>query len=132
MVANLPTPTNPEHHYRYDPAKAVSFSATALAWVGDPAAVGFARAAVTGSGSRPRRVASARLDLALALLAADSPEEACAEALTAVTSGWIAPSNWWRVTEVVSGVAQTGAPGITDLREACHAFRPLLGGRVEG
>lgn len=27
-----------QHHYRYDPDKSVSYVATALAWVGDPAA----------------------------------------------------------------------------------------------
>jgi len=96
------TPDHPEHHYRYDPAKAISYTATTLAWVGDPAAEEFARTAIQelirepGGVPRPRRIASARLDLALALLAADKPDEAIAEALTAVTSGRIVPSNWWR------------------------------------
>ncbi|GAA0723565.1 helix-turn-helix transcriptional regulator [Dactylosporangium roseum] len=130
LVSNLRTPERPEHHYRYDPAKAISYTATTLAWVGDPAAEQFARSAIgelltdPGGVPRPRRVASARLDLALALLAADKPDEAGAEALSAVTSGRIVPSNWWRATEVLAGVERSGVQEAQDLRDACHAFRP--------
>ncbi len=131
LVSNLPTPEHPEHHYRYDPTKAVAYTATTLAWVGDPAAEGFARSAIEeltaepGGLPRPRRVASARLDLALALLAADRPDEASAEALSAVTSGRIVPSNWWRAAEVLAGVESSGVPEASDLRDACLAFAPL-------
>lgn len=130
FVSNLPTPEHPEHHYRYDPAKAISYTATTLAWVGDPAAEEFARFAIgellsePGGVPRPRRVASARLDLALALLAAERPDEASAEALSAVTSGRIVPSNWWRAAEVLAGVERSGVPEARDLRDACLAFRP--------
>jgi transcriptional regulator with XRE-family HTH domain len=130
LVSNLPTPEHPEHHYRYDPAKAISYTATTLAWVGDPAAEEFARSAIDellsepGGVPRPRRVASARLDLALALLAADRPDEASTEALSAVTSGRIVPSNWWRAAEVLAGVESSGVREAKDLRDACLAFRP--------
>src|SRR5262249_29242157 len=46
LVAGLPIPDRPEHHYRYDPDKALSYTATTLAWAGDPAAVRFAQAVV--------------------------------------------------------------------------------------
>jgi hypothetical protein len=130
LVSNLPTPENPEHHYRYDPAKAISYTATTLSWVGDSAAEEFARAAIDeltaepGGVSRPRRLASARLDLGLALLAADKPDEASAEALAAVTSGRVVPSNWWRATEVLHGVEQAGAPELSALREAYREHCP--------
>jgi transcriptional regulator with XRE-family HTH domain len=130
LVSNFSTPERPEHHYRYDPAKAISYTATTLAWVGDPAAEGFARTAIDelladpGGVPRPRRVAAARLDLGLALLAADKPDEAGAEALAAVTSGRIVPSNWWRATEVLAGVEQAGVPEADELREAFRTFRP--------
>jgi transcriptional regulator with XRE-family HTH domain len=130
LVANLPMPEHPEHHYRYDPSKAISYTATTLAWIGDPAAEDYARVAIdeltpgTGDIPRPRRLASARLDLGLALLAADRPDEASAEALAAITSGRIVPSNWWRATEVLHGIADTGAPQITQLRDAYAAYRP--------
>lgn len=129
LVSNLATPDHPEHHYRYDPAKAVSYTATTLSWLGDPAAEGFARTAIReletkpGGVSRPRRVASARLDLGLALLAAGRPDEAGSEALTAVTSGRIVLSNWWRAVEVFQGVAQAGIPEVTELRDAYEAHR---------
>lgn len=130
LVSNLPTPQHPEHHYRYDPTKAVAYTATTLAWVGDPAAERFARSAIDelmaepGGLPRPRRLASARLDLALALLAADKPDEASAAALSAVTSGRIVPSNWWRAAEVLAGVQRSGVPEANDLRDACMAFAP--------
>jgi len=45
-------------------------------------------------GPRPRRIAAARLDLALALLATDRPDEAADQAITAITSRRIVPSNF--------------------------------------
>jgi len=130
LVSNLPTPEQPEHHYRYDPAKAISYTATTLSWAGDPAAEDFARAAVGELSAdpvpRPRRVASAQLDLGLALLAAGKPDEASAEALSAVTSGRIVPSNWWRATEVLRGIESAGVPEATDLREAYRTYRPTI------
>jgi hypothetical protein len=133
LVSNLPTPEHAEHHYRYDPTKAVAYTATTLAWVGDPAAEEFARSAIDeltaqpGGLPRPRRLASARLDLALALLAADRPDEASPEALSAVTSGRIVPSNWWRAAEVLAGVERYGIREATDLRDACLTFTPPTG-----
>jgi transcriptional regulator with XRE-family HTH domain len=97
---------------------------------GRAAAEEFARSAIDellsepGGVPRPRRVASARLDLALALLAADRPDEAGTEALSAVTSGRIVPSNWWRAAEVLAGVESSGVREAKDLRDACLAFRP--------
>jgi transcriptional regulator with XRE-family HTH domain len=43
MASSLGDPARPEHHYRYDPAKSISYAATTLTWIGDPAAEGFAR-----------------------------------------------------------------------------------------
>jgi transcriptional regulator with XRE-family HTH domain len=130
LASNLDPPDRPEHHFKYDPDKAVAYTATTLAWVGDPAAEDLARhvirhleAAMNGI-PRPRRVASARLDLGLALLAADKPEEAGAEAITAVTSGRVVPSNWWRAVEVLDGVDRDGVPVAAELRDACEAHRP--------
>lgn len=48
--------------------------------------------------------ASANLDLGLALVAADKPDEAADAALAAVTSGRLVPSNYWRVSEVVARI----------------------------
>lgn len=122
-------PEHPEHHYQYDPAKAHSYAATTLAWAGDPAAETVARdviAELQAEGARPRRIASAQLDLGLALLAAEKPDEAAAEAQLAIVSGRIVPSNWWRAAEVVSGVRRAGIPEADDLRELAESHRPEL------
>jgi transcriptional regulator with XRE-family HTH domain len=131
LVAALPIPDRPEHHYRYDPDKALSYTATTLAWAGDPAAVEFARAVIadldpTGDGGpRPRRAASARLDLGLALVGAGRPDEASAVATIAITSGRVVPSNWWRATEVLAGVELAAPREAADLRDAYETFRPV-------
>ena len=124
LVSPLPVPDRPEHHYRYDPAKSDAYTATTLAWIGDPAAERYARqvlarleSAVDGP-PRPRRAASARLDLSLALIAAGRHDEAAGTALEAITSGRIVPSNYWRAREVIRAVADRGLPEAADLAEA--------------
>jgi len=124
LVAPLPTPERPEHHYRYDPAKSEAYVATTLAWLGDPAAEGYARhvlarlESATDGPPRPRRAASARLDLSLALIASGQHDEAAGTALEAITSGRIVPSNYWRAREVIHAVAERGVPEARELAEA--------------
>ncbi|BCK58166.1 helix-turn-helix domain-containing protein [Nocardia wallacei] len=122
LVSGLSTPDRPEHHFRYDPAKSDAYVATTLSWLGDPAAESYARHVLAdlkaAESARPRRIASANLDLGLALVAADKPEEAADAALTAVASGRLVPSNYWRVSEVVSGIEGRGAPDAAIVREA--------------
>ena len=123
-----PAPDRPEHHYRYDPAKARAYAATTLSWSGDPAAEDVARDVISEltreGGVRPRRVASAHLELGLALLAAGKPDEAAAAASRAIGSGHVVPSNWWRASEVVAGVQRSGVVEANDLRERYEAHRP--------
>jgi transcriptional regulator with XRE-family HTH domain len=132
LTGNMPMPDRPEHHYRYDPAKADAYTATTLAWLGDPAAEPYARQVLArlqtpADGSvRARRVASARLDLSLALVAAGQPAEAAHETLTAVTSGVLVPSNYWRAVEVIGAVEAARVPEVAELREA---YRELCGPR---
>jgi len=80
--------------------------------------------------ARPRRIASAQLDLGLALLASGRPDEAAEQARLAIVSGRIVPSNWWRVTEVVVGVRRSGIAERNDLRAlvAEHGPRSLPAG----
>ncbi len=126
LVSPLPIPEDPEHHYRYDPSKAVAYTATTLAWAGDPAAEQVARDAVAQLESapdgvrRPRRIASAQLDLSLALLSAGKPDAANDSALTAIRSGRIVPSNRWRAAEIVTAVE---ASGIAEAAELCDAYQ---------
>ncbi|MBW8484771.1 hypothetical protein [Actinomadura parmotrematis] len=126
LVAPLATPDRPEHHYRYDPAKSDAYTATTLAWIGDAAAEPYARAVLgrleggEHGPPRPRRAASARLDLSLALLAADRPDEAAHTALEAITSGRLVPSNHWRAREVLTAVKARQVPEAATLSEALH------------
>ena len=130
LTGNLVSPDRPEHHYRYDPAKADAYTATTLAWLGDPAAEPYARQvlarlqAPTDGRVRARRVASARLDLSLALVASGRPDEAAHETLTAVTSGVLVPSNHWRAGEVIGAVEAARVTGVAELRDA---YRELCG-----
>ncbi|WP_211245678.1 hypothetical protein [Actinomadura oligospora] len=132
LVAPLPMPDRPEHHYRYDPAKSEAYIATTLPWLGDPAAERHARQVLgrlegaDGAPARPRRAVSARLDLALALLTTDQPDEAVHIALEAVTSGRLVPSNHWRAAEVLSALHGCDTPEAAELNEA---FRELCGVR---
>ncbi len=127
LVSPLPVPDRPEHHYRYDPAKSEAYVATTLAWLGDPAAETYARHILARLESaadgppRPRRAASARLDLSLALIASDRHDEAAGTAMEAITSGRVVPSNYWRAREVISAVASRGMPEAAELAEAYRA-----------
>src|SRR5271166_2890321 len=131
LVSPLLVPGTPEHHFRYDPAKSQAYAATTLAWLGDPAAEPLARQVLVRLESaadgppRPRRAASARLDLALALIAAGRHDEAAGTVLEAVTSGRLVPWNYWRAREVIDAVAERGVPGARDLSEA---FREVCTG----
>jgi transcriptional regulator with XRE-family HTH domain len=133
LVAPRPRPERPEHHYVYDPDKFTAYAATTLAWAGDPAAEIFAREIIaklrrveTG-GRRPRRMASAKLDLAKALILRDAHDEACAQALQAVLSGRLVPSNYWRALEIVRSAEAHGVPEAVELREAYQGLPPAAG-----
>ena len=127
LVSPLPAPDRPEHHYRYDPAKAEAYAATTLSWIADPAAEPLARHVLARLESsadgppRPRRAATARLDLSLALIAAGRQDEAAGTALEAVTSGRLVPSSYWRAREVITAVAARGLPEARELAEAYRA-----------
>ncbi|GAA1029361.1 MULTISPECIES: helix-turn-helix domain-containing protein [Amycolatopsis] len=124
LVSPLKVPDRPEHHYRYDPNKSVAYMATTLAWAGDPAAETFAREIIkrlerqTPDGKWPRRVASANLDLALALISTDRLDEAVGATHSALASGRVVPSNYWRAAEVVESVEARKMSEARDLRDA--------------
>jgi transcriptional regulator with XRE-family HTH domain len=129
LVSGLERPDRPEHHYRYDPDKAVAYVATTLAWLGDPAAEPHAREVIAklrsaeDAGGWPRRLAAAQIDLGLALVAVGKPDEAAASAQTAILSGRIVPSNYWRALEIVSAVEARGLPEARGLRDAYETLR---------
>ncbi|WP_258563330.1 helix-turn-helix domain-containing protein [Streptomyces phytophilus] len=120
-----------EHHYQYDPAKALAYKATTLAWLGDPAAEAYAREVIVRLSPSadvqqwPRRVASANIDLALVLLSDGRLDEACDAARLAILSGRIVPSNHWRALEVVNAAESRTMPEAVDLREAYEGMKAL-------
>jgi transcriptional regulator with XRE-family HTH domain len=128
-VSRMARPETPEHHYRYDPDKAEAYVATTLAWLGDGAAEDHARRVVAtltqeaDAGRWPRRLASANIDLALALLLADRLDEACAIAQESMLSGRLVASNHWRALEVVRTIETRGLPEAMDLRETYELMR---------
>ncbi|WP_327358089.1 helix-turn-helix transcriptional regulator [Streptomyces sp. NBC_01304] len=134
MSSSLVPRKGTEHHYQYDPSKALAYTATTLAWVGDPAAEGYAREVIARLAPAddvekwPRRVASANIDLALALLGGDRIDEACNSAQRAILSGRIVPSNHWRALEVVKAVETRQLPEASDLREAYQGLKALPSG----
>jgi hypothetical protein len=128
LVSPLPMPDLPEHHYRYDPAKSEAYAATTLSWLGDPAGEGVSRLVLerlessVGGPPRPRRAASARIDLSLALLISGKPDEAAGVAIQAVTSGRLVPSTYWRAREVVESVEAAGTAQAAELGQAYDEF----------
>ncbi|WP_215456316.1 helix-turn-helix transcriptional regulator [Streptomyces sp. ATCC 21386] len=131
LSAAIGSPETPEHHYRYDPAKALSYTATTLAWLGDAAAEPYAREVIKRLSPSedvsqwPRRVASANIDLALVLLKEDRLDEACDSAQKAILSGRVVPSNHWRALEVVKAVEARQLPESADLREAYQGLKAI-------
>ncbi|GAA2641732.1 helix-turn-helix domain-containing protein [Streptomyces vastus] len=132
MAAKLGIPDRPkEHHYQYDPAKALAYTATTLAWLGDAAAEPYAREVIARLSPSddvskwPRRVASANIDLALVLLADNRLDEACDSAQKAIMSGRVVPSNHWRALEVVNAVEARQLPEAPELREAYEGLKAI-------
>ncbi|WP_245545725.1 helix-turn-helix domain-containing protein [Nocardia higoensis] len=120
-----------EHHFRFDPAKSDAYMATILAWLGDPAAESFARQVISdlqeAEKPRPRRLATARLDLGLALLAAGRADEAAETTLAAVASGQLVPSAFWRLDEVVDGIERVDSTRALRIRETFRELYPPQG-----
>jgi hypothetical protein len=131
----------PGHHFVFDPRKLTSYTATTLAWLGDDSeeAERCARQVIRDEDrmGRPRRVATARVDLAVILLARRETEEAAHLGRLAVTSGRLVPSNVWRVAELDRklGAHNSRSPEITAFHEQFEQVRQtmhLMGHAVEG
>ena len=110
----------PDHHFHVDPAKLELYTGTALSWLGDPAAEDIARhaAARYETGGRPRRLATAYLDLGLVLARLGRPDEAAHCSVLALGANHLVPSNAWRADELVTAVSRyRGVPEVEELRE---------------
>jgi transcriptional regulator with XRE-family HTH domain len=119
--SRLPVPEHADHHFTFDPRKLTSYTATALAWLGDgERAEPFAREVIElrERVGRPRRLATARIDLALILAQQDRPEEACDLGQLALASGRLVVSNIWRAAELDNALSRyPDAPEVLDFHE---------------
>ncbi|GAA2819025.1 hypothetical protein GCM10010470_62980 [Saccharopolyspora taberi] len=124
LSAHLPKPVPAEHHYRYDPGKAAAYTATTLAWLGDPGGEQHAREVIARFRPTndfqpwPRRYATAHVDLVLCAARNGRLDEAADAAQTAIASGQVTPSNWWRVREVVNHVTAGKLPTAGELQDS--------------
>lgn len=135
----MPTPEHPEHHFQFDPRKLVGYTATTLAWLGDDPTIAedYARQAIAQydvraiDGRWARRLALARIDLALVLIGADQPTEAVHLAALALDSGRMVPSNLWRLDELDQRFAARygHTDGIDDLHDRYVETHRHLTGR---
>lgn len=110
----------PDHHYFFDGDKLELYTATALAWLGDPAAEHYARhaAARSEASGQWRRVATAHLDLGLVLARLRRPDEAAHFGVLVLASNELVPSNAWRADELIAAVSgYRGVPEVEELRE---------------
>ncbi len=128
--SRLPTPEHPDHHFTFDPRKLTSYTATALAWLGDgERAEPFAREVIDlrEREGRPRRLATARIDLALVLARQDRPEEACHLGNLALDSGRLVRSNIWRAAELDHALGRyPDAPAMLTFHERYRSVRDSL------
>lgn len=133
VVGRLDRPEWPDHHFVFDPRKLVSYTATTYAWLGDGSdeAEGYARRVIHDEeeSGRPRRVATARIDLAVILAARGDRNEAAHLGRLAVDSGRLVPSNLWRVTELDRMLAAGGSrsPDVAAFHERYEQVRRTTG-----
>lgn len=120
MCSRLPASEHPDHHFTFDPAKLTLYMSTTLAWLGDgERAEPFARDVIDTSQrtNRPGRLAMGRVDLALVLAQQDHAEEACDLGHLAISSGWLAPANIWRVAELDRELRRYDAAAIAEFHD---------------
>jgi len=126
MCSRLPATDYPDHHFTFDSRKLTSYTATALAWLGDgERAEPFACEVIDlrQRENRPRRLATARVDLALILTRQDRPEEACALGDLALGSGRLVRSNIWRVAELDAELRPYDLPAVGEFHDRFVAVR---------
>ncbi|MGH4001970.1 MAG: helix-turn-helix domain-containing protein [Pseudonocardiaceae bacterium] len=110
----------PDHHFYFDDDKFELYTGTVLSWLGDPAAENIGRHATARyeTGGRPRRLATAYLDLGLVLVRLGRPDEAAHCGVLALGANHLVPSNAWRADELIAAVSEyRGVPEVEALRD---------------
>jgi hypothetical protein len=114
-----------DHHFVFDGRKLDGYTATSLAWLGDPAGERVAREVAERYAPGPaRRLATARIDLGLILARDGRPDEAAHLGVLAADSGRLVASNTWRVTELYHLLApRRDITEVAELHERVRAAR---------
>jgi tetratricopeptide (TPR) repeat protein len=106
-LARLPEPSHPQDHFVFDPPKLSFYVATCYVWLHEPArAEEHARHVIEGNGdpaSRnwwPTRVATARVELALALAQQGRVDEAARIGIDVLSADFLRRSTIWRAGEL--------------------------------
>lgn len=137
-LSRMSEPCFPDHHFSFDPRKLTSYAATTLTWLEDgetaEEAEAYAREVIRQqeqdtSTKAPRRLATARIDLALTVAEQDRPEEACHLGNLALDSGRLVQSNIWRVGELARSLGQNygGLSATKELHERYIETRRNIG-----
>jgi len=134
-LANLPSPSHPEHHFVFDATKLSFFAATCWAWLGRPdrareraEAVVAQCLAVAGRERWPVRLAQTRVDLGLMAVQEGELEAACRLGELALGSHRKAGSTLGRVHELDAAVmaAFPDAPEARGFHDQFRAARRSL------
>ncbi|WP_219415419.1 XRE family transcriptional regulator [Pseudonocardia nigra] len=118
-----------DHHFVFDGRKLDGYTATSLAWLGDPAGEHVAREVAARYADGPaRRLATARVDLGLILARDGRPDEAAHLGMLAADSGRLVPSNAWRVAELDDVLADhRDVAEVAELHERVRGARSRQG-----
>ncbi|MGH3539583.1 MAG: XRE family transcriptional regulator, partial [Pseudonocardiaceae bacterium] len=82
------------------------------------------------TGSQPRRLATAYLDLGLVLARLGRPDEAAHCGVLALGANHLVPSNAWRADELITAVSgYRGVPEVEELRELVRHKSATTGNR---
>jgi len=139
-LRRLPRPSHPEHHFVFDPDKLLFYTATCFVRVGDAQrAEDYAREVIARSDGRqggarwPRRLLTARMDLALALTQLDRPDEATHVGGLALASDSLVASNLWQASELDAALMRDYAtlPEAQDLHDRYLSARRSIPGAIE-
>ena len=138
-LAKLPVPEHPEHHFAFDEPKLAFYAATCYVWLGDGRRAEAAARQVTAQADRdptvaqrwPTRLATAYVELGLALALQGRIDEACAAACQAFDAPYLRSSTVWRARELdaVLLARYASVPEVRDFHERYLLARQALHAR---
>jgi tetratricopeptide (TPR) repeat protein len=125
-LAKLPEPSHPEDHFTFDPPKLSFYAATCYVWLREPArAEQHARRVIEQNGNPasrnwwPTRVATARIELALAHAQQGRIDEAAQTGASVLAADFLRRSTLWRAGELdtILRADHADVPEVEDFHE---------------